>query len=69
MSPDNQIVFKSLIGYGSFFFMIWLVLSAVLILSGSATFSVKGLAGTFVVLQIPTLFLVIKTKLRINQNP
>ena len=69
MSPDNQIVFKSLIGYGSFFFMIWLVLSAVLILSGSATFSVKGLVGAFVVLQIPTLFLVIKTKLRINQNP
>lgn len=59
MPSDNQIVFRSLIGYGSFFFMIWLVLSAVLILSGSATFSVKGLVGSFVVLQIPTLFLVI----------
>ncbi|MGO2182904.1 MAG: hypothetical protein ACTH36_11385, partial [Pseudoalteromonas nigrifaciens] len=34
MSPDNQIVFKSLIGYGSFFFIIWLVLSMVLIFTG-----------------------------------
>ena len=69
MSPDNQIVFKSLIGYGSFFFIIWLILSMVLIFTGSAEFSVKGLGLSFLVLQLPTLILVVKTKLRLNKNP
>jgi hypothetical protein len=69
MSPDNQIVFKSLIGYGAFFVLLWLILSMVLILSGSAEFSVKGLGFSFLVLQVPTLILVIKTKLRLNKNP
>ena len=69
MSPDNQIVFKSLIGNGLFFFVIWLVLSMVLIFTGSAEFSVKGLGFSFLVLQLPTLILVVKTKLRLNKNP
>jgi hypothetical protein len=69
MSPNNQIVFKSLIVYGLFFFVIWLVLSAVLILTGAAEVSVKGLGTSFLVLQVPTLFLAIKTKLRLNKNP
>ena len=69
MSPDNQIVFKSLIRYGLFFFIIWLVLSMVLIFTEAAEFSVKGLGFSFLVLQLPTLVLVIKTKLRLNKNP
>jgi hypothetical protein len=69
MSPDNHIVFKSLIGYGAFFFLLWFILSMVLILTGSAEFSVKGLGVSFLVLQVPTLILVIKTKLRLKKNP
>ena len=69
MSPDNQIVFKSLIGYGLFFFVIWLILASVLILTGAAEFSVKGLGTSFIVLQVPALFIAFKTKLRLNKNP
>jgi len=69
MSSDNQIIFKSLIGYGLFFFVIWLILSAILILTGSAEISVKGLGFSFLVLQIPTLILVVQTKIRLNKNP
>ncbi|MFQ6372506.1 hypothetical protein [Shewanella sp. YIC-542] len=69
MSPDNQIVFKSLIGYGLFFFVIWLILASVLILTGTAEISVKGLGTSFIVLQIPALFIALKTKLRLNKNP
>ena len=69
MSPNNQIVFKSLLGYGLFFSVIWLVLSGVLIFTGSADVSAKGLSTSFLVLQVPTLFLVIKTKLKLDKNP
>jgi len=69
MSPNNQIVFKSLIGYGSFFCVAWVVISAVLIFTGSAEFTVKGFGFSFLVMQIPTLILVVKTKLRLNKNP
>jgi hypothetical protein len=69
MSPNNQIVFKLLIGYASFFCSVWVVISAILIFTGSAEFTVKGLGFSFLVMQIPTLILVVKTKLRLNKNP
>ncbi|KKO43798.1 hypothetical protein WG68_18835, partial [Arsukibacterium ikkense] len=68
MTLNNEIVLKSLIGYGLFFFIIWLVLAGVLIFSGSAEFSVRGLGFSFLVLQVPTLVLVIKTKLRLSKS-
>ena len=68
MTLNNEIVLKSLIGYGLFFSIIWLVLAGVLILSGSAEFSVRGLGFSFLVLQVPTLVLVIKTKLRLSKS-
>ncbi|WMB71363.1 hypothetical protein RA178_13040 [Shewanella oncorhynchi] len=68
MSLNNEIILKSLIGFGLFFFIIWLVLACILIFSGSAEFSVKGLGLSFLVLQIPTLVLVIKTKLRLSRS-
>lgn len=68
MTLNNEIVLKSLIGYGMFFFVIWLVLASILIFSGSAEFSVRGLGFSFLVLQVPTLVLVIKTKLRLSKS-
>ena len=69
MTPSNQIVFKSLIGYGLFFLVIWLFLVGVLVFTGEANPSFKGLSISFCALQLPTLVLVIKTKVMLNKNP
>lgn len=69
MSPENHIVLKVTLGYGAFFAFLWLILALVILVAGEAGFSVKGFAYSFVIMQLPTALLALKTKLNLSKNP